>query len=444
MRALTNLFDAWRADRGGNFALATAAVATVVVAAAGFGINAVQLHSARSQLLYALDAAVTSTARDLTTGTIAEKDARGSVESFLFSNVDGEAAVRLDGLVVDRQARTVSASAAMTVDLFFPVFGGSPTRTVVADSAALYSDKAIEVVMMLDVTGSMAGKKIEALKTAATNAVDAFLGGQDARNPRVRLSIVPYADAVNVGALARYVHYEKAFTSAEPPVWTGVTMASSGRNDIDLLPDGTRRGDRCATERKGDFRYSDASPASAMPSRDYRLEFCPAAILTPLTGDADALRATIDGFHAQGSTAGHIGIQWSWYMLSPRWREFLPASARPAQHDARRVAKIAILMTDGEFNTAFAGVGRNGDTTGGQASRSRDNAERLCDAMKLDGIELFTIGFMLKEAGAKAVMNDCASPDDTTRHYFETSSAEELNQAFLEIARNIESLALTR
>ena len=37
-------------------------------------------------LLNALDAAVTSTARDLTTGTIAEKDARASVEAFLLAN----------------------------------------------------------------------------------------------------------------------------------------------------------------------------------------------------------------------------------------------------------------------------------------------------------------------------------------------------------------------
>ena len=29
--------------------------------------------------------------------------------------------------------------------------------------------------------------------------------------------------------------------------------------------------------------------------------------------------------------------------------------AGPADHDDRRVSKVAILMTDGQFNTAFAG-----------------------------------------------------------------------------------------
>ena len=101
-------------------------------------------------------------------------------------------------------------------------------------------------------------------------------------------------------------------------------------------------------------------------------------------------------------------------------------------------------MTDGEFNTAFAGVPKKGDTTGGQAGLSSSYAEQLCDEMKKDGIEIFTVGFMLKEAGAKAVLGDCASPDaKSVKHYYETSSGEELNAAFLEIARKIESLAIT-
>ena len=64
--------------------------------------------------------------------------------------------------------------------------------------------------------------------------------------------------------------------------------------------------------------------------------------------------------------------------------------------------------------------------------------------MKKDGIEIFTVGFMLKEAGAKAVLGDCASPNaKSVNHYYETSSGAELNAAFLDIARKIESLSIT-
>lgn len=131
-------------------------------------------------------------------------------------------------------------------------------------------------------------------------------------------------------------------------------------------------------------------------------------------------------------------------MLSPRWAEVLPAAAAPAAYGRDETAKYAILMTDGEFNTAYAGVAGDREVRS-QAGKARTHAERLCDEMKRSGIVVFTIGFQLREANAKATMNDCASPDTgSVQHYFETSSGAELDAAFQAIARNIERLALTR
>jgi hypothetical protein len=284
----------------------------------------------------------------------------------------------------------------------------------------------------------MAGQKIKDLKTAAGNAIDTFLSGQDPNKPRVRVAIVPYADSVNTGVLRGTVYAETKYTPAnsEPPALDdprAVSESGSGPAPDD-----------CATERKGSQEFTDAGPYAAMVNRDYRLAFCPAAPLSPLSADASALKKAVGKFSANGSTAGHIGIQWSWYMLSPNWAGVLPATSKPADYSSRKAAKYAILMTDGEFNTAFAGVPKNEQTRNAQASRSRDYAERLCDAMKKDGIEIFTVGFMLKEAGARQVLGDCASPDrGSVRHYFDTSSGAELDQAFQTIAGNIERLAIT-
>jgi Flp pilus assembly protein TadG len=435
-------------DRSGNFAVMFGCAASVLALGAGFAINTVQLYTVKSSLQNALDAAVTSTARDLTTGIIAPGDADEAVLAFLEANADGQLAgdgkVMLSSLVVNRGQRTISASAHIDADIFFPLFGSSDTRRIATESAAIYSDKTIEVAMMLDITGSMSGDKIRDLKTAAANAATAFLAGQDPDHPRVRIALVPYADAVNAGDLARYVHYERDGVSDTPPAYDDIRLAST-RDDVDVLPDGTRRVDRCATERKGAEQFTDSGPGTAMVNRDDRLEFCPRSAVLPLSGDLDEVLNRIDGFRASGSTAGHIGIQWSWYMLSPKWASALPDTATPRAYGDRKVAKYAILMTDGEFNTAFAGVSRRGDTTGGQATRSRSNAERLCEEMRDDGIEVFTIGFMLREANAKAVIKDCASDDTaSTRHYFEAATGEELNRAYQEIARNIERLAITK
>jgi len=436
-------------DRRGNFAVMMGAVCSVLALSVGFGINIAQLSHARSNLLNALDAAVTSTARDITTGTIAEKDARASVETFLLANGGtGFAAAKpitLDSLVVDRAASTVRASASVDVDLAFPLFGMEDTRRVSAESAAVYSDRKIEIAMMLDVTGSMAGQKLRDLKTAATNAVETLLAGQDASDPRVRIALVPYANAVNAGLLAEATVFveRSAADRREAPGMYDPRTVSAGRPD------------NCATERKGRYQYSDAGPDMAMVNRDLllsafatnsRSRACPSTAVIPLSADARKLTSAIGSFVAEGGTGGHMGIQWAWYMLSENWGPVLHRSGRPMRADPKEVAKYAVLMTDGEFNLSFFdadSVNEVYDARGKGATR--DAARRLCQEMRDTGIEIFTIGFKLENRAAKETMADCASPDrGNVRHYFETSSGDELNAAFMEIARNIEQLALTR
>lgn len=421
-------------DRNGSFAVMAGVTMATVAMAVGFGINLAQSFQVKSSMRSALDAAVTSTARDLTTGKVAIKDAHALVQAFLTANSDtkftNEDAFVLDNVVVDETAKTIEATASAHVALAFPLFT-TQNPLVAVTSAAVYSDKTIEVAMVLDITGSMAGKKIENLQTAATNAVNTFLTGQDPKNPRVRVAIVPYSESVNTGSLQNTVYVESKFTTGEPPRLNDPRSVSAGAPDA------------CATERKGSQQFTDASPTKAMVNRDYRLGFCPSASLMPLTSNIGALTATIGNFRANGSTAGHIGIQWGWYMLSPKWNDVLTKSAQPAAYTSKKVAKYAVIMTDGEFNTAFADVPKGG-TTNSQAALSRNKAETLCDAMKKQGIEIFTVGFMLKEAGAKGVLKDCSSNDTSaSKHYFEAATGSELDAAFQSIARNIERLALT-
>ena len=106
---------------------------------------------------------ITSTARDITTGKIKPEDARARFEAFFFANADPELAsadrLVLGQLIVDRTARTITATAHVDADLFFPLFSTGSDAAGRGQSAAVYSDKTIEVAMMLDVTGSMAADK---------------------------------------------------------------------------------------------------------------------------------------------------------------------------------------------------------------------------------------------------------------------------------------------
>lgn len=487
MRHINRLAGDFLRDRRGNFAILTAATASMLAIAVGFGVNTAQVYNIRSGLGHALDAAVTSTARDLTTGIIKPADARKWVELFLRANGDPEFAsgdkLVLESIVVDQAKKTVQATAYVDTAVFFPVFTQNNPR-VRAASAAIYSDKKVEIAMMLDVTGSMAksGKvdKIGDLKKAATNAVNAVLKNQDPKNPRVRVALVPYASGVNVGGLAKNLYAESAASADLPPVeGSSLLQARTGSKALpgysqylSVVGDAFPRPDACATERKtrdGKPDMSGDGPDTvrtdksgkryyALVNRDNELtgsgmNRCPDAKVIPLTTDTKSLLDSIDDFEANGYTGGAIAIQWTYYMLSSGWRSVIKSAGLgdgPADRDDKKIHKVAILMTDGQFNTAYAGISKNFNSQGGT---SRANAERICTNMKAEGIEVFTIGFDLNNKGmsqterdqAKGVLKNCASPDASAiKHYFEVSTGAELDAAFQEIISNTERLALTQ
>ena len=80
----------------------------------------------------------------------------------------------------------------------------------------------------------------------------------------------------------------------------------------------------------------------------------PASQLVPLTKDTKVLKDTIDGFAASGNTAGQLGTAFAWYLLSPNWNTVWPADSQVTAYGTPKVDKIAMLMTDGEYNTVQA------------------------------------------------------------------------------------------
>lgn len=217
----------------------------------------------------------------------------------------------------------------------------------------------------------------------------------------------------------------------------------------------------CASERSGSQAYTDAAPSSAQLGRVYTItpgppgqtDFCPQTELLPLTSDRNTLRSRIDGLSVAGSTAGHIGLAWGWYALSPNFSGVLGGTPAAA-YDAPHTLKAVVLMTDGEFNSVYCdGVVSRSSTTGSGGAANQINcnapngasfaqARSLCASMKAQDVIIYAVGFDLPAQGsARDVMHDCASSNS---HVFLPNSGADLREAFRAIAQNIAELRIAR
>lgn len=230
----------------------------------------------------------------------------------------------------------------------------------------------------------------------------------------------------------------------------GCTYYAFENEDEDLA---THMISSCVTERTGDEAYTDAAPSSgARVGRHYPSlsGSCLGATIEPLSSSISGIKADIDAFSVSGSTAGQIGIAWGWYMVSPNWGYLWPSSAGAAYNTAETL-KAVIIMTDGEFNAPYCnGVTARGYNASSSASNNcdPDNGEpygqsrELCDAMKEQGIMVYTVGFQIPDGGgAEELLEYCAT---TTSGFYNADSGDELSEAFNAIGRDITQLRISR
>lgn len=342
------------------------------------------------------------------------------------------------------------------------------------------------------------GTKVTALKAAATDLINiAVWDNQGTYTSRV--AIVPFATRVRIAPDGAAGPIMKQLTNLDP-TWNGWVEycstytgggGSEGNGNFSCTATAvTYTANQavlsCVTDRTGPQEFTDASPGAntwlvghggnrfpfsydssntpittglggtqSDPAGQWNFgggggcaDIDSTNEILPLTSDKSVLKARINGLSAFGSTAGALGTAWSWYMLSPNFDHIWTGQSRPASygdltefHDGRpKLKKIAILMTDGEYNT-YRG---NKDTDPALVSA---NAQAICQNMKAKGIEIYTVGFGLdqlpgsKRAIAEATLKNCGSD---IQHFYNALNVEELKGAFRDIAIKLAVLRLKK
>ena len=213
----------------------------------------------------------------------------------------------------------------------------------------------------------------------------------------------------------------------------------------------------CVSERVGADKATDASPNTSPVGDNYAAPGNPCLPnqLLPMTTDKTALKSQIGALIAQGSTSGQIGIAWGWYMLSPNFGYLWPnAVSRPAAYGTQNLVKVAVLMTDGDYNSpycngviaadAVSGSGNTSDhincnSTNGDAYTQ---SQALCDKMKAQKIVIYTVGFDIpNQPTAISLMQNCATD---AAHAYIANSGSDLKAAFASLAKSISLLRLSR
>lgn len=428
-------------DQRGTVLVPFALMSVLLCGMIGAGVDYGRWLHARSVTLSAMDAAVLAGARSLQVDNSDLNGALAAAQKFYTENISGRSDVVNDTISFsvgsDKKSFRSSGNAYVTTPLLglinidkLPLLSEAGAEFAEAKiSVGGNSNTNTEISMMLDITGSMAGSKVVDMKAAATDLIDIVLPDGATENS-VKVAIVPFSSVVRLPS--------SALTAARGNP-SATTMISGWR--YNRTP--------CVVERKGTNRYTDAAPSSGdyvMAEYDPYSSNCVLntnAEVLPLTNTKATLKSKISGLSVNGYTAGHLGTAWAWYTLSPNWNSLWPSSGA-ADYDTTKVNKIAILMTDGEYNTQYDTSGANTGYTGRAAANdtSTNQARALCTSMKAKGITVYTVGFQLGwNTPATTTLNQCAT--DAGKAYT-ADNGDQLKQAFRDIALKISSLHLSK
>jgi Flp pilus assembly protein TadG len=456
----------WR-DRRGNVALYWAVAAVPIILAVGVAIDVSRAYFVRERLYFALDAA--GLAVGSSDGTQAQLEA--VMQAYFDANYPASAlgvpATPVLTRVENNGITTITVSGEADVHTTFMRVVGIDDINVGSSIEVTQETEGLELVLVLDVTGSMQGTKIEALRNASRDLISILFGTENEKE-FLKVGIVPYAAAVNVGSVAPSLVPSEAanYDANDEEAWKGCVLARPyphDSRDTSQADGGDWRRFEYPQGYDNNWPPTDNSESTGNKRRSPNLA-CPNAIV-PLTNQRAPLDATINSLISwhRGGTFSNIGMVWGWRVISPEepFTEALP-------YNTPKYDKAVILMTDGEnlyyqlpkadyhvplaYNEAqyisdYAAYRRLDDgvlgTTSKTTARNILNArlEEVCDQMAAQGIIIYTVTFQLSDATTLGFYERCAA--NGGRH-FDAPTADDLREDFQEIADELKNLRVSR
>ncbi len=398
-------------DERGGVAIIFAVMLILLSFIAGMALDYSRIVHTNSKFAAAADAAALAAGKALLDGRYSDAEIQNLAKAYFQENIassgDGFGNINDLKVTVDHSNSTVTFDVDAGVPMTLTKVMGFDKADLPVTSTVVFEQNDIELALALDTTGSMRGRKLAELKTAAKDLIDILIPDTGTSHS-VRIGIAPYAASVNAGP---YADAASNNTSVDGCVWErSGPQAFTG-----------------AAPGPGAFLTAGPTPVDIDPTEGTSSYSCPKATVTPLNSDKKSLKTKISSLNASGSTAGHIGAAWASYLVSPEWSAIWPASSTPVAYNDTKTIKVVLLMTDGIFNTSYL----NGT--------SDYQAAEVCNTIKSNDVLIYAIGFKAP-SGAESTLKSCATSND---HYFKADDGQELRSAFISIAKQLSNLRLS-
>lgn len=425
--ALKVLVARFAADARGNVALTFALSATVLTTAVGGGLDYSRSTSVGTELQAALDSGVLAAA-SLTQSRSAEDVVRAYVEAALSDHQGLLESLNLEvSSDISFNARQVEASAAVTVPTTLLGVAGINSLTVRRDASALQQIRDIEISLVLDISGSMGGSKIRALRDAAEEFVEVVLADNPARTS---VSVIPYNGGVRLPSEV----LSTGIVDLPPGLLRQSACLEYGHDypiEIDLTDE------ELEVLRWGEQPMWAGSSSAFCPERNEESVF--------LSNNEADLIDRIRDLDAGGNTGLDIATAWGARALDPVWRGRLGGSFgdRPAAYDDEDTIKVLVVMTDGAATAQIRREMRRGRPRNVQlysARQARENMADACDEAEGKGVQIYTIAFQLSGSTNRNLMQGCAS---RPQNYYQVEDMD-IGSAFSAIAADISQLRISR
>ena len=467
------MFRPYLKDISGNIAITFAVCSLMLLSAMGAAIDYNNIFRKKTTYQSLADIAVLAAA-----GSGEDKISKLTNIATTAVNANNFAGDTLNTELIITDEGRVQVIVSGTYDTIIMSLFGKPHQdiNVLAEAVAsggTHFSTAMDIALVLDTTASMEGSKLDSLKTAA-GALVTQLESYDVDS--IRVSVIPFSEYVNVGlsrrnepwidvpadnstALPETCRYEKDLISSTNCVTAihtdtceadGVYYSCSYElttcdeiygpqylscyNLISVKEWHGCVGSRLAPWNKRAHKGNVAIPGLldevGLPGTVRAIK-CVNEIL-PLTKDMSVVRVKINSLTAHNLTYLPAGLIWGWRALQPE-APLIEAGTVQAENKT----SVLVFMTDGG-NT----VSQNGNLHDGtDIDQANKRTKRLCNKIKNDQIQIYTVAYDFNGANTLKILKNCATKRDM---FFLASEAEGLQQVFEDIGADLFELRLTR